>query len=132
MTGQNEKSPPNLPLTVTSTDLPTTTQSGDVAGDEIFCYGATCTWAGPISKAGNLPNHTDIPGCPYCHGPLWQFDRPERWWQGRWQAMSWASTPGLTSIRTRDSRPCSGGPMTSPSAGAIQSNSLQPIMSQSP
>jgi hypothetical protein len=48
---------------------------------EVFTYGALCTWAGPISKAGQGSPRDSIPGCPFCGGPLYQFNDPARWWQ---------------------------------------------------
>ena len=42
--------------------------------DTKYCYGACCTWHGPIQ---NAIDSGGIPGCPYCGGPLYQMDNKD-------------------------------------------------------
>jgi hypothetical protein len=42
-------------------------------------YGATCSWWNSIDKAGRTAG--GLPGCPICHGPLYEMGTGE-WWAG--------------------------------------------------
>lgn len=44
--------------------------------DTRYCYGAVCTWHGPIK---HTINSSGIPGCPHCGGPLFQMESKEEW-----------------------------------------------------
>ena len=44
--------------------------------DTRYCYGACCTWHGPIQ---NTINSSGIPGCPHCGGPLFEMKSKEEW-----------------------------------------------------
>lgn len=46
--------------------------------DSRLCYGATCTWFGPIHETKNM----GIPGCPLCGGVLFEMDSEQQWWDG--------------------------------------------------
>lgn len=62
--------------------------------DTRYCYGASCTWHGPISEVSNTGNHPrwkaanipkdirkhSMPCCPICGGMLMEFNEPSRWW----------------------------------------------------
>ncbi|SRR6266478_328958 len=78
-----------------------------MSDDTRFCYGANCTWCGPISEVSDTnthPAHAEsrqrviyvkdakgndrpikhsdhgLPCCPNCGGMLMQFDTPDEWW----------------------------------------------------
>ena len=74
--------------------------------DTRFCYGASCTWYGPITEVSDTsrhPAHTygrspvalppnenaanatladGLPCCPICGGMLYEFESPAPWWDG--------------------------------------------------
>lgn len=47
--------------------------------DHRIVYGATCSWWDSIDKAGRTAG--GLPGCPRCHGPLYEMTDGE-WWVG--------------------------------------------------
>lgn len=47
-------------------------------GDKRFCYGARCTWFGPIQQVGKLPE--GLPCCPLCKGVLFEYPTEKSWW----------------------------------------------------
>jgi hypothetical protein len=49
--------------------------------DERFCYGANCTWFGPISEVGTKGPHR-LPCCPRCSGMLFEMPHEREWWAG--------------------------------------------------
>jgi len=48
--------------------------------DNFIAYGAVCTWWGPKSTVGKVPG-TNLPGCPYCGGVLFEVPEPQ-WLEG--------------------------------------------------
>lgn len=42
---------------------------------ELYVYGAVCTWHGPVSET----KLRQIPVCPHCGGPLFQCDSRRQW-----------------------------------------------------
>lgn len=53
--------------------------------DPRIVSGFRCTWWDGIEKVKPMPNIVGsrgqrLPGCPYCHGPLYQFENAENWW----------------------------------------------------
>ena len=60
--------------------------------DTRFCYGAQCTWCGPIAEVSNTHDHPywkerktlseqhSIPCCPNCGGMLMEYETAEEWW----------------------------------------------------
>lgn len=77
--------------------------------DTRFCYGAQCTWCGPIQEVSNTNEHPrwkdfkdrviyvkgadgvdrpikhsehDMPCCPGCGGMLLEVENPNIWWDG--------------------------------------------------
>ena len=78
-----------------------------MSDDTRFCYGANCTWCGPISEVGDTnthPAHAELrdrviyvkdakgndrpikhsdhalPCCPNCGGMLMQYETANEWW----------------------------------------------------
>jgi hypothetical protein len=49
--------------------------------DTRFCYGATCTWFGPIAAVGALGERA-LPCCPHCRGVLFEMENEAEWWSG--------------------------------------------------
>lgn len=47
--------------------------------DQIFCYGAACTWFGSINETGK---RVHIPCCPNCSGVLFEMPGEREWWDG--------------------------------------------------
>lgn len=64
--------------------------------DKRFCYGANCTWFGPITDVGSteykvkdqaerfpgLIGDTSLPCCPCCHGMLFELEQESHFWAG--------------------------------------------------
>lgn len=62
--------------------------------DTRYCYGAGCTWHGPIAEVSNTSKHSfwrrrdaprmqggiSLPCCPICGGMLLEVDTEEKWW----------------------------------------------------
>ena len=51
--------------------------------DTRYCYGANCTWHGPISETGvtrPIAGMHRLPCCPLCGGMLMEFPTAEEWW----------------------------------------------------
>jgi hypothetical protein len=48
--------------------------------DRRFCYGATCSWFGPIGETKTTP--AGLPGCPHCGGVLFEIANDAAWWEG--------------------------------------------------
>lgn len=50
--------------------------------DNRYCYGANCTWHGPIRTVGTTPpiNGHRLPCCPLCRGLLMEFPTAGEWW----------------------------------------------------
>lgn len=47
--------------------------------DARFCYGAGCTWYGPIQNVGKSAG--GLPCCPVCSGMLYEYATAEVWWK---------------------------------------------------
>jgi len=50
------------------------------AVDERIVYGAQCSWWGSIYDVG--ASGSELPGCPHCHGVLFEVASEEEWWKG--------------------------------------------------
>lgn len=48
--------------------------------DTRVVYGAVCSWWDTIDKAGQTAG--GLPGCPICHGPLYEVATEAEWWAG--------------------------------------------------
>lgn len=52
------------------------------APDTRYCYGATCTWHGPIDETAAVASVNidhSFPACPHCNGPLYECDSKAEW-----------------------------------------------------
>ncbi len=85
------------------------TEATKAMEDTRFCYGASCTWCGPISEVGNTNEHPAhaalrdrvlyvknakgedrpikhsdhaLPCCPNCGGMLLELEDAKIWWDG--------------------------------------------------
>src|SRR5271155_3391324 len=61
-----------------------------------FCFGASCTWCGPISEVSDTATHRrwkgadipkeieqhSLPCCPHCGGMLLELPTAKEWWDG--------------------------------------------------
>lgn len=68
--------------------------------DTRYCYGASCTWCGPIEEVGSTEKHPrwahnrvgkpdrlsasdyGLPCCPHCGGMLFEMQSAKQWWKG--------------------------------------------------
>jgi hypothetical protein len=70
--------------------------AGATTEDTRFCYGASCTWCGPIQEVSNMGKHSrwkaanipddvrkhSLPCCPHCGGMLLELPHAKEWWDG--------------------------------------------------
>jgi hypothetical protein len=48
--------------------------------DTRYCYGANCTWCGPIQDVGTFGGGHHLPCCPHCKGMLFELPNAGYWW----------------------------------------------------
>jgi hypothetical protein len=63
--------------------------------DTRYCYGARCTWSGPIQAVGT--NGSGLPCCPHCRGVLFELPTEAEWWNGA-EAFDRTNEPGYLDL----------------------------------
>src|SRR5215831_19129926 len=87
----------------------TATDGKPQADDRRFCYGANCTWFGPIQDVGSTDykvkpkeehfppslSDTSMPCCPCCGGMLFELEEETAFWNAltTFEAGTYTNTP---------------------------------------